>query len=252
MKELSLFTGAGGGVLGTKLLGWSTVGYVEINEYCQRVIAQRIKDGFLDEAPIFGDIRAFLRDGYARSYQGLVDVVTAGFPCQPFSIAGQRKQEKDERNLWPQTADVISAVRPKRIVLENVPALLNSRYFGRILSTISALGYGVAWGTLGAGRFGVPHVRERIFLVANANSIGYPRVERYAENIGQNFSRITGTNGPIRELPNGPYWEKRASESCFLGRNDVVPSRMDRLRAIGNAQFPKVVKTAWEILGPPL
>ena len=88
MKELSLFSGAGGGVLGTKLLGWEAIGYVEYNEYCQQVIAQRIEDGFLDEAPIFSDVRAFLSEGYAESYQGMVDVVTAGFPCQPFSIAG--------------------------------------------------------------------------------------------------------------------------------------------------------------------
>ena len=81
MRELSLFTGAGGGLLGTKLLGWRPVGYVENSEYCQRVIAARIRDGFLEEAPIFGDIRAFIGEGYAESYQGMVDVLSAGFPC---------------------------------------------------------------------------------------------------------------------------------------------------------------------------
>jgi len=81
MKELSLFSGAGGGLLATKyLLGWETIGYVEWDEYCQQVLIQRIKDGYLDAAPIFGDINEFIKGGYAGSYQGMVDVISAGFP----------------------------------------------------------------------------------------------------------------------------------------------------------------------------
>ena len=72
-----------GAVLASRLLGHRIVGYVERGSYCCRVLAQRIKEGFLDEAPIFGDVRAFVRDGYAASYQGLVDVVSGGFPCNP-------------------------------------------------------------------------------------------------------------------------------------------------------------------------
>jgi DNA (cytosine-5)-methyltransferase 1 len=91
MNELSLFTGAGGGLLGSKLLGWRTIGYVEKEPYCQKVIVQRIADGLLDAAPVYGDIRRFINDGYAANYQGMVDVVSAGFPCQPFSVAGKRE-----------------------------------------------------------------------------------------------------------------------------------------------------------------
>jgi len=87
MNELSLFTGAGGGLLGTKLLGWNPIGYVEWDDYCQRVIAQRIKDGFLPDAPIFGDIKTFIDSGCAELYRGVTDVISAGFPCQPFSVA---------------------------------------------------------------------------------------------------------------------------------------------------------------------
>lgn len=76
MRELSLFSGAGGGLLASKhLLGWTTVGYVEIEEYPQKVVAQRIKDGLLDAAPIFGDIKRFISEGYAESYKGMVDGV---------------------------------------------------------------------------------------------------------------------------------------------------------------------------------
>src|SRR3990167_5510556 len=102
MNELSLFTGAGGGVLGSKLLGHRLVGYVEYEPYCQEILKQRIADGILDAAPIFGDIRKFISEGYAESYQG-VDLVSAGFPCQPFSVAGKGLGEKDPRNMWPAT-----------------------------------------------------------------------------------------------------------------------------------------------------
>ena len=88
MNELSLFSGAGGGLLATQhLLGFNTIGYVEYDNYCQQVIAQRIKDGFLHNAPIFTDIRAFIDSGCAELYRGVTDVVAAGFPCQPFSVA---------------------------------------------------------------------------------------------------------------------------------------------------------------------
>lgn len=98
LRELSLFSGAGGGVLGSKILGWKTVGYVEWEDYCQKIIAQRIKDGIFDNAPIFGDVRTFTSEGYARKYRGMVDVVSGGFPCQPFSVAGARKAGDDSRD----------------------------------------------------------------------------------------------------------------------------------------------------------
>ena len=80
LKELSLFTGAGGGILGTALLGWQHVGYVEWDKYCQKVLQARIRDGLIDDAPIFGDIREFIKGGYAEAYAGHVDVISAGFP----------------------------------------------------------------------------------------------------------------------------------------------------------------------------
>ena len=92
MNELSLFSGCGIGSWAFKESeDWRTVGYVEWDKYCQRVIAQRIQDGLLDEAPIFGDIRAFVSEGYAERYRGVAEVVSAGFPCQPFSHAGKRE-----------------------------------------------------------------------------------------------------------------------------------------------------------------
>lgn len=175
MRELSLFSGAGGGLLASKLLGWRTIGYVEYNDYCQRVIRQRIDDGILDDAPIFGDIRAFIRDGYAAAYQGMVDVVSGGFPCQPFSIAGKRAGADDPRNMWPATIATIRAIRPRFAFLENVPALLNSGYFGTIVVDLAESGYSVRWRRLSGAELGAPHKRDRLWIVAYSENV---RTER--------------------------------------------------------------------------
>ena len=169
MRELSLFTGAGGGLLGTKQLGWTHVGYVEWNEYCQRVIAQRIADGFLDEAPIFTDVREFVQSGAAKQYRGIADVVSGGFPCQPFSVAGKQLADADERNMWPATVEVIRHVQPRSVLLENVPGLVSCGYIGTVLADLAALGYVGRWGVLGASDVGAPHRRKRLWIVAHAN-----------------------------------------------------------------------------------
>ena len=184
MNELSLFTGAGGGVLGTKLLGWRTVGYVEWEPYCQKIVEQRIKDGFLDEAPIFGDIDHFIKSGASKKYQGFVDVLTAGFPCQPFSVAGKQRGQEDERNKWPQTIQTIRDVRPRFALLENVPGLLNSGYFHEILGSLAESGFDVRWDCISAAAVGAPHRRDRLWILAKSqhpdpNGLGSHREEEH-------------------------------------------------------------------------
>ena len=172
MKELSLFTGAGGGVLGTKLLGWEAIGYVEYNEYCQRIIKQRIEDGCLEDAPIFSDVNAFISEGYADAYKGMVGVISAGFPCQPFSVAGKKAAKDDPRNCWPQTLDIIRRVRPRYCLLENVGGLLSRkhRYFETILKDLAESGYDAWWKVISAAEVGAPHKRDRLWIVAYPDS----------------------------------------------------------------------------------
>ena len=186
VNELSLFSGAGGGLLGTKQLGWRAVGYVEYEKYCQKALKQRIADGLLDAAPIFGDINRFLAEGYADAYQGMVDVITAGFPCQPFSVAGKQRGEDDPRNMWPQTAATISRIRPRYLFLENVPGLLAHRYSRRILGEITQMGFDCRWGVIGADDAGAPHRRKRLWIVAQLAHASEPRLQGNAE---------TGDNG---------------------------------------------------------
>ncbi len=171
MRELSLFTGAGGGLLGSKLLGWRHIGYVEWDKYCQRVIAQRIKDGFLDNAPIFSDIRVFISSGCAKLYRGVTDIISAGFPCQPFSVAGKQRGADDERNMWPATADVISIVKPRFVLLENVPGIRG--YLPVVIRDLRRLGYTVRRPLqLGADDCGAPHRRKRVWILAYAERDG--------------------------------------------------------------------------------
>ena len=285
MNELSLFSGAGGGLLGTKLLGWRHVGYVEYERYCQQVIAQRIKDGFLDEAPIFGDINSFIESGAAKKYAGFVDVLTAGFPCQPFSVAGKKRGQDDERNKWPQTIQCIRDVRPRYALLENVPGLLNSGYFGEILTSLAEAGFVARWCVLGADDVGAPHRRKRLWIVAHSQSefgdgsyddggisMGREQVSQSGNRSWSNDVADSDSSRLQRRVPDGvidtegrkEQGDGRLTErgaggegygnSVWPTESDVgrvahgVASRVDRLKAIGNGQVPLVAATAWTIL----
>jgi len=170
MNELALYAGSGGGILGGLLLGWRSVCYVEHERYCAEILANRIKDGCLHEAPIWDNVTTF--DG--KPWRGKVHIVTGGFPCQPWSVAGQQKGEKDHRNLWPDTSRIIGEVRPKFALLENVPGLLRQEYFGTILADFHKLGYGVIWDVVPASGVGAPHKRNRVWILAFRNWDGVP------------------------------------------------------------------------------
>lgn len=98
-----------------------------------------------------------------------VDIMCAGFPCQPFSMAGKRKGLDDERAIWPHIGRAIGVLRPRIVVLENVSALLTSAEFTRVANTLAALGYDLRWTCLRASDVGAPHKRERLFIVAVAD-----------------------------------------------------------------------------------
>lgn len=255
MRELSLFTGAGGGLLGTHLLGWRPIGYVEFNDHCQRVIKARIQDGILPEAPIYGDIRTFISEGYAASYKGMVDIITGGFPCQDISIGwtgeGSSKGLQGNRSgLWTQFAECIRLVRPRYAYIENTP-MLTIRGLDRIMCDLASLGYDAKWGVMGAAAVGACHVRERIWILAHPLSQGLERKQQLQKNNRTDRIRRAWVYVPDRQLPYGLQWWEPTDgplEPQFIGANDVVANRVDRIKAIGNGQVPTVVKAAWELL----
>jgi DNA (cytosine-5)-methyltransferase 1 len=134
--------------------GYRTVGYVEIKTYCRDIIRARIRDGILDDAPIFDDILTF-NSQFAKMYAGKVDFISGGFPCTPFSVAGLRLGAADERNMWPATRDAISIIRPRYILLENVPGLFVHGYIRRIFGDLAEMRYDCEWDVVGASDVGV-------------------------------------------------------------------------------------------------
>ncbi len=163
LHALHLCSGYGGFELALRLAGIParTVCHVERDAHAAAALVARMEDEALDRAPIWDDIETF--DG--RAWRGRVDIVTAGFPCQPFSAAGQRRGTEDERWLWPDIARIVRDVGPEYVLLENVTQLV--RYgLPYVLSDLAALGFDAEWGCLPASAVGAPHRRERWWCLA--------------------------------------------------------------------------------------
>lgn len=300
MRELGLFAGAGGGLLASRLLGWQTVCAVEIEPYCQRVLAQRQRDGHLDPFPIWDDIRTF--DG--RPWRGCVDVVSGGFPCQDISSAGKRAGLDGARSsLWFEMLRVISEVRPAYVFAENSPNL-RTNGLGTVLAGLADLGFDAAWGVLGAWHVGAPHRRNRMWIVAahpdrrgqrafaeHAEMGGAPKATRNTtdvpgkrpqgavqasaesprsrwttidQNAGGRTRVFTHSDGNTLWLKPGRSGGAYGQETWiagdtdwwrihrFAGVDDGLAYRVDRVRATGNGQVPRVAALAWRVLSDAL
>jgi DNA (cytosine-5)-methyltransferase 1 len=248
MNELALFAGAGGGILGGHLLGWRTVCAVEWEQYPASVLCARQNDGLLPPFPIWDDVQTF--DG--KPWRGIVDVVSGGFPCQDLSAAGNGKGLDGERSgLWKEMGRIIGEVRPRYVFVENSPMLINNG-LGRVLGDLSKLGFDAKWGIVGADFVGAPHRRERFWLVAYSRSIrsyggSNKRDYLHGEKICQN--KPENRNGVWSEADkclSTDDWKSFAGK--FLGMDDGLASRLDRVKACGNGQVPEVAATAWRIL----
>jgi len=282
MNELALFAGAGGGILGGKLLGWQTVCAVEINGYGRNVLVARQNDGCLPAFPIWDDIRSF--DGLP--WRGVVDVVSGGFPCQDISAAGKGAGIKGYRSgLWQEMARVVSEVRPRYVWVENSP-LLVGRGLALVLLDLAAMGFDARWGVVGACEVGAPHKRERIWIWAGtqgrgevANTVSGEARKSAEWERGQDFGRggvdcrgieeagteVSHANIPGWEGPNttgdtrtggrsAKYGQRRRQTDWWETEPDLgrvaygVAARVDRLRCIGNGQVPAVAAKAWNML----
>lgn len=207
-------------------------------------------------------------DGSGRSGPGargsiVVDAISGGFPCQPHSVAGKRGASGDERDLWPEFARIIGELKPRWVVAENVPGLLTSErgaFFGRVLEDLAALGYRAGWGSWRASDVGALHRRERVFIVAHAGHTGPSRTGRRNEHEGEERQPFDGGAETVAdaqcERGCGRHSERedaedarQRSQSSRHGTWDVepdvgrvahgVPSRVHRLRALGNAVVPQ-------------
>lgn len=198
MNELALFAGAGGGILGGKLLGWRTVCAVEWEPYPASVLCARQNDGLLPPFPIWDDVQTF--DG--KPWRGIVDVVSGGFPCQDISAAGKGAGIDGERSgMWREMARIICEVRPRFVFVENSP-MLTSRGLGTVLGDLAAMGFNARWGVLGAADIGANHQRDRIWIVGKlANS------KKLLGNGGNDNARISVEREAQSEFGND-CWSK--------------------------------------------
>ena len=228
MNELALFAGAGGGILGGKLLGWRTVCAVEWEPYPASVLCARQNDKLLPTFPIWDDVQTF--DG--NPWRGIVDVVSGGFPCQDISSAGRGAGIKGERSImWKHMARIIGEVRPTYAFIENSP-LLRTRGLGVVLQDLAKMGYDAKWGVLGAAHVGANHQRNRMWILATDSNL--PQRKR-----GSISSRIYKEN---TNTCDSRWWK---DSSRIHRMDDGVAARMDRLKAIGNGQVPLVAASAW-------
>jgi len=224
LNELALFAGAGGGVLGGRLLGWRTVCAVERDPYAAAVLAARQNDGSLSPFPIWDDVCTF--DGLP--WRGRVDVISGGFPCQDISVAGRGTGIAGERSgLWREFARIIREVGPRYVFVENSPAL-TLRGLDTVLGDLAALGYDAEWGVLGADDAGAPHVRKRIWIVAHSKNHGAGRWQQQPE-CSEGTRDVANVPNPIgkRRSQGRPEPEGREGgfEACERGSH--VPNADD-------------------------
>lgn len=240
MNELALFAGAGGGILGGKIVGRRVVCAVEWSSFCARRLMQRQNEGHLSPFPIWDDVRTF--DG--RPWSGIVDVVSGGFPCQDISAAGKGAGIEGERSgMWAEMARIICEVQPSRVEVENSP-MLTSRGLGRVLGDLAAMGFNAEWGVISAADTGASHLRERIWILAHSQRIRLKQMEQSV--VEREKEQRPAGSAQYGNISRG--WERWPDEPGVGRVADGVAGRVDRLRAIGNGQVPRVVATAWRIL----
>lgn len=228
MKHGSLFSGIGGFDLAARWMGWNNVFHVEFNPWCRKVLEYHFPN-----SQSFTDVKQF--DGTA--WRGHVDIISGGFPCQPYSSAGKRMGKEDERHLWPEMLRIIREAAPTYVVGENVRGLTNWNggvVFEEVCADLEAAGYDVWTGILPAAGVGAPHRRDRVWFVAHADDNRTERTSgrdesagkgkgirqrhevQFAVEPGEVQQDATNADGELRERRNG---QGKAKQSTNAGKS---------------------------------
>ena len=264
LTHLSLFSGIGGIDLAAEWAGFKTVGQCEWADYPTRVLEKHWPD-----APRWRDIRTLTKESFIeKTGRTTVDLISGGFPCQPFSVAGKRGGDSDDRFLWPEMLRVISELQPRWVLGENVAGIV-SMALDQVLSDLENIGYEVQAFIVPACAVDAQHRRDRCFILAHAISDG---------RRGRSDGNATRHDGPLQIEGSGrgeeqgvlantkvAGLERRGNDrddgpeltgsgkSCWTIQNnwlaepDVgrvahgVPNRVDRLKCLGNAVVPQQV-----------
>ena len=257
MTHGSLFSGIGGFDLAAEWVGWENLFHCEWNEFGQKVLKY-----YWPNAESFTDIT---KTNFSK-YENKIDILTGGFPCQPYSTAGKRRGKEDERHLWPEMLRAIREIRPRWIVGENVFGLINwseGLVFHEVQTDLEAAGYEVQPFVLPAAAVNAPHRRDRVWFIAHAVSECYgsnklPSIRsKNAKASGkgaQTFHNDAGSNGfkgaathtkskrfqksekigklegiRFEQSNKGNYWQRFPTQSPLCTRNDGLSNRLDRI-----------------------
>ena len=259
MKHVSLFSGIGGLDLAAEAAGFITVGQCELAEYPYQVLCKHWPD-----VPKWRNIRDITKESfYEQTGLRAVDLISGGFPCQPFSVAGKHKGKGDDRYLWPEMLRVIRELAPRWVVGENVPGILRIAA-ADIVQSLECEGYHVVMFAFEAASVGALHRRERVAFVAHADSQRCQEQYISTSKPEKRFScrtdrtEIVSNNGEQRcnrefrredayKLAQRCRW---AAEPRVGRVAHGVPHRVDRLKTLGNAvvpaQFYPVFKAIFE------
>ena len=242
----SLFSGIGGIDLGFERAGMVCKWQVEIDPFCQRVLAKHWPN-----VARYSDVREVGKHNLEP-----VDVICGGFPCQDVSLAGERAGLEGKRStLWTQYARIIGEIKPRWVLAENVPGLFTSddgQFFGNILNDLAEIGYDAEWSIVSACSMGAPHTRERVLIVAHPiGKLGIDTRIRGIYGNTQNKGAEEGQRGAHRQFTSvgtettAGLYSERAPWECeprILRVVDGVPDRLDRLKSLGNAVVPQVAE----------
>ena len=255
MRHGSLFSGIGGFDLASEWMGWENVFHCEWNEFGQKVL-----NYYWPKAITYNDIT---KTDFSI-HRGEIDIITGGFPCQPYSMAGKRKGKEDSRHLWPQMLRAIREIQPTWVVGENVLGLVNwdgGLVFHEVQVELEAQGYEVQPYVLPAASVNAPHLRNRVFFVAykktfiNSNnkrrSPGSKQIQSKDGEISEWNYYSKPCNSNFGDKKNIRGWDNFPTVSPICSRNDGLSDRLDgitfskwrneSIKAGGNAIVPQVV-----------
>jgi len=280
---LSLCTGYGGIERGLELAGLEhrVLAHVEIEAFAIANLVAKMENGQLPPAPIWSNLKTLP----VECFRDRVDLITGGYPCQPFSAAGQRKGTDDPRHLWPYIRRHVETIRPVQCFFENVEGHI-SLGLREVIADLEGLGYRTAWGIFSAREVGAPHQRKRVYILAdtrnlsnpwnNGTSIRYVKSKTQGQttpavNAVSPCSTLSDTSS--ERLEGQTRHGKDCSQSRWIGEKEKRPvskgsvrngepnlwppepvlgrvvdgcaDRVDRIRLLGNAVVPQTAAKAW-------
>ncbi|USK54387.1 DNA cytosine methyltransferase [Cytobacillus solani] len=246
MKSIELFAGIGGIALAAEWAGIETVALCERDPFCQQVLNKH-----WPSVPIFDDICTLNKQALEERGVdvGTIELISGGYPCQPFSVAGERKGEDDDRHLWPEVKRLLQEIQPTWFVGENVAGHITLG-LDTVLFDLESIGYTWQPFIIPACAVNAPHRRDRVFIVAysdsKSRSLTIFNRDRKKGKSRNKKEKVRSSNRFFAEM--GPKidsdvrgWETELAKSRLVRSDDGIPYLVDRLRSLGNAVVPQQI-----------